>query len=142
STSTLTNNQVVTCVLTSSSACGTDATLGTANTINATNSGIGVAYPSYYGNGRQQYLIRASELTALGFSAGNITSLGFEINSTVGNPATLNGYTIKIGTTASSVTTTTFQNPTFTNVFGPLDYTPTVNSLNIHTFNTPFVWNG
>ena len=119
---------------------GTSA-LGTATGTNGSTSDIGAAYPIYYGNGRQQYLILASEMTALGFTAGNITSMGFTVGGTVGNPATLNGYSIKMAATAVT-TITTFQNPTFTSVWGPTNYTPTLNALNTHTFTTPFVWDG
>ncbi len=143
-TTTLTNNQIVSCVVTSVSGCSSALSnvLGTGTTTNATNIDLGVAYPTYYGNGRQQYIIRASELTALGFSAGNFTSLGFSNAGTVGNPATLNGYTIKMAMTASTTSTTTFLNPSFTTVFGPVNYTPTLNAINTHTFSTPFVWDG
>ena len=141
-TSTLTNGQAVSCVSTMTANCSSLVinTLGTGTGLNPTatvaTSGLGNAYPTYYGNGRQQYLIRSSELTALGFTAGNINSTGFTINGTTGNPATLNGYTIKIATTAATVLTTTFQTPTFTTVFGPVNYTPVLNSLNTHTFAT------
>ncbi|MFN0033162.1 MAG: MopE-related protein, partial [Flavobacteriales bacterium] len=141
-TSSLTNGQSVTCDVTSAPTCPTIAQLGTGSTLNATTSDLAACYPTYYGNGRQQYLIRASELQALGLSAGNITSVGFIINGTVGDPATMNGYTIKMAQTASTVMTTTFLTPTFTTVFGPVNYTPTVNTTNTHTFGTPFVWDG
>ena len=143
-TTTLTNNQVVSCLVTSTSACSSALinVLGTGTTTNATNIDLGVAYPTYYGNGRQQYVIRASELTALGFSAGNFTALGFSNAGTVGNPATLNGYTIKMAMTGSTTSTTTFLNPVFTTLFGPVNFTPTLNAINTHNFSSPFVWDG
>ena len=144
STSALTNGQIISCTVNANSLCPSSATLGNAasTTLNTTTSDLACAYPTYYGNGRQQYLIKASELTASGFAAGNITSLGFTINSSAGSPAILNGYTIKIASTAATVLTTTFQAPTFTTVYGPINYTPTVNTLNTHNFTTPFAWNG
>lgn len=138
----LTNGQVVTCQLSSTGTCPTIVTLGTSTTTNATNSVTGVAYPTQYGNGRQQYLIRASELTALGLTAGNITSMAFNVAGTTGNPSTLNGYTIRIGHTTSTVMTAAFLAPTFTTVYGPSNYTPTLNGWNTHTFMTPFNWDG
>jgi hypothetical protein len=141
------NGQVVSCEITATTACSSFHvdTLGNGTTTNSSSSmsaNSGAAYPTYYGNGRQQYLVRASELSALGFTAGNITSIGFKVAGTVGDPATLNGYTIKIGATNATVTTTTFLTPTFTTVFGPVNYTPIINSENIHSFTTPFIWDG
>ena len=140
----LTNGQMVSCDVTAIPNCPsiTVRTLGTGTGINTTTSDLGAAYPTYYGNGRQQYLVKASELAALGLSAGNISSLGFSVAGTTGDPATLNGYTVKMAATASTVLTTTFLTPTFTTVFGPINYTPALNAINTHTFSTPFVWNG
>jgi hypothetical protein len=140
--SSLTNAQSITCVVTSSAQCSKIATLGTGTAVNATTSGAGVAYPTRYGNGRQQYIIRATELTALGLAAGNISSIAFRVGSTVGNPVTLNGYTIKMGTTASTAATTTFNTAALTTVFGPVNYAPTINAVNTHNLSTPFYWNG
>jgi hypothetical protein len=142
SSSGLNNGQIVSCVLNSNATCAATATLGTGANTNVTTSDLGAAYPTYYGNGRQQYLIKASELTAIGLAAGNITSIGFNINATTGDPATLFGYTIKIGATSATALTTTFQSSTFTTVFGPANYSPVVNSINKHNFATPFPWDG
>jgi len=148
-TSSLSDGQVISCDVTASVTCPnlTVATLGTATTTNSvastTTSSPGAAYPTYYGNGRQQYILRASELTALGLSAGNLTSIGFNVaTSAIGDPVTLSGYTIKITSTATNTATTTFLSPAFTTVFGPVNYTPIVNSINTHTFSSPFPWNG
>ncbi len=143
-TSTLINGQAVSCDIASFSSCTQDVTntLGAGTGTNVTNTSLSAAYPTYWGNGRQQYLIKASELTALGLSAGNITSLGFNVAGTTGNPSTLNGYTIKIAQTASTVMTTTFLTPVFTTVFGPVNYTPILNSINTHPFISPFSWDG
>lgn len=138
------NGQTVSCTVTATPTCPvlTYKNLGTATTTNASTSSLGAAYPTYYGNGRQQYLIRASELTALGLSAGNMASIGFTTGTTLGDPATLNGYTIKIGTTTATAASATFLAPTFTTVYGPVNYTPTLSATNTHVFNTPFTWNG
>ncbi len=140
----LTTGQIISCDITSTPTCAsfTSATIGTGTNLNATTSDLGVAYPTYYGSGRQQYLIKASELIAAGYSAGNINSIGFNVGGTTGDPATLLGYTIKMAHSAVTVTTTTFQAPVFTTVFGPVNYTPTLNSINTHTLISPFVWNG
>ena len=143
-TTSLGNGDNISCIVTSDATCApaTVFTLGTGTALNSTTSDLAAAYPSYYGNGRQQYLIRASELTTLGAMAGNISSLGFTINSTIGSPATMNGYTIKLAMTASTVMTSAFLNPAFTTVFGPVNFTPVVSSTNTHAFASPFTWDG
>ena len=140
----LTNGQTVNCIISATATCPAIQTLGTGTTANDYRSDLGAAYPTYYGNGRQQYLIRASELTALGLTTGYIKSLGFslKIGGVVGDPVTLNGYTIKIAQTTSTSMTTTFLAPTFTTVFGPVNYTPILNSVNTHVFSNSFFWNG
>ncbi|MBK6444630.1 MAG: IPT/TIG domain-containing protein [Bacteroidetes bacterium] len=144
STTALTDGQTVSCSVTATPTCPltSGVTLGTGTSLSSTTSGLASAYPSYYGNGRQQYLIRASELTGLGFTSGPINSLGFTINGTLGDPDTLNGYTIKMALVAATTLNSTFQAPTFTTVYGPVNYLPALSSLNTHTFTTPFTWNG
>ncbi|MFM9027880.1 MAG: hypothetical protein ACKOQ6_07770, partial [Bacteroidota bacterium] len=144
-TSSLTNGQSISCVITANVSCPnlTSFTLGTGTSTNTTTSDLAAAYPTYYGNGRQQYLIRASELTALGMTASNIQSLAFRVTGNAGDPATLNNYRIRIGTTTSTAySNTTFLSSTFTIVYGPQNYTPMLTGWNTHTFSTPFSWNG
>ena len=142
SSSSLTNGQVVTCQVSTAGSCPTFFNLGTGTTVNSLTSGAGAAYATYYGNGRQQYIIRASELTALGMAAGSsIGSLGFDVGAATGDPLTLNGFTIKMGNVTATTSTTTFQTGA-TSVFGPVNYTPALNSINTHTLSTPFIWNG
>jgi hypothetical protein len=142
SSSSLANGQVITCQVTTAGSCPSFYNLGTGTTFNSLTSGAGAAYATYYGNGRQQYIIRASELTALGMVAGSsIGSIGFDVGSATGDPLTLNGFTIKMGNVSATTSTTTFQTGA-TTVFGPVNYTPTLNNMNTHNFTTPFVWNG
>ena len=62
---------------------GTMHFIGASNVQNTPSS-----YPSIYGNyfrgAKHQILIRASELTAAGMSAGNINSIGFDVVSPSG----------------------------------------------------------
>lgn len=137
-----TNGQTIRCDINASATCPTIKAFGTGTGFNDYRSDLGAAYPTYYGSGRQQYLIRASELTALGLSTGYINSLGFSVAGTLGDPNTLNGYTIKLGQTNATVMTTTFLTPTFTTVFGPVNYKPTLNAVNTHLFSNAFYWDG
>ncbi|RYZ54476.1 MAG: hypothetical protein EOP49_05085, partial [Sphingobacteriales bacterium] len=131
-------------VLTASFIKSGTATIGSGTGSNATNSNLGSAYPTWYGNGRQQWLVLASELNAMGFTQGNFTSIGFNVaTGAVGNPATLNGYTIKImATAATSITAFQPANATSMTVWGPQNYTPVGNSVNTHSFASPFYWDG
>ncbi len=132
----------VTCVVNTIPACGNRYALGNSTTQNSVTSNVGSAYPTYYGNGRQQYLILASELSASGVTAGYLRSLSFNVGSSVGNPDTLKSYTIKLANTTVTSLTRAFQTPALTTVFGPLHYKPTINSINTHFFTTPYYWNG
>ena len=92
-----------------------------------------------YGGMKGQYLIRASELTAAGLSAGNITGMSFFVSAA---GATYNGFTMQIGNTALT------QMPATANIQGSLttvknsyNITPVVNENNI-VFDTPFNWDG
>ncbi len=138
----LTNGQTVRCDISASATCPTIKTFGTGVALNNFRSDLGAAYPTYYGSGRQQYLIRASELIALGLSAGTLNSIGFSVAGTIGDPNTLNGYTIKLAQTNATVLTTSFLAPTFTTVFGPVNYKPTLNVINTHPFSNSFNWDG
>ncbi|MCF8372923.1 MAG: choice-of-anchor D domain-containing protein [Bacteroidales bacterium] len=113
--------------------------LGTDNYISATSGSS--AYPSpystyYYGN-REQYLIHADELWALGLTAGPITSIKF--NTITAAPMSMTNFEIKVGhTNVSELTewqsglTQYFFDPSFNDVVG----------WNEHIFATPFYWDG
>ncbi|MCX6231020.1 MAG: right-handed parallel beta-helix repeat-containing protein [Bacteroidetes bacterium] len=110
--------------------------VGTGNVVN-TSSTYPTPYGQFYNGSKEQYLIKASELTALGFIAGNITSLGFDVVVPAGAPLT--NYTIKIGHTNQTALSTwvsgltqVYSNVTDTNKVG----------WNMYNFSTPFVWNG
>ena len=141
-TGSLTGDNDISCNITATATCPTRQTLGTGTLLNNTRSDLGAAYPTYYGNGRQQYLVRSSELTGLGLTKGYINSIAFNVGDSVGDPATLNGYTIKIAQTAATSMSTNFLTPVFTTVFGPVNYKPILSTVNTHTFSTPFYWDG
>ncbi|MFH2143670.1 MAG: GEVED domain-containing protein [Bacteroidota bacterium] len=102
-----------------------------------------VSYPYYgsYSDARSQFIITASELTAMGFCGGtSLTSLSFNVKTKYSSAAYKN-FTISLGhTSASSFSTATWLAPTFTQVFNG-NYTTAV-GWNLHTFSTGFAWNG
>lgn len=142
SSTTLTSGQTVKCDISYNFSCPSQAIIGTGTAVNDYRSNSGAAYPTYYGNGKQQYLVRAAELDAQGITAGKISSISFNVASGIGDPVILNGYTIKIAQTSVNVMTNAFLAPTFTTVFGPANYTPTLNTWNRHQFSTPVDWDG
>ena len=118
-------------------------TLGTGTGTNSASSTGNAGYPApfgaYYENSRQQYLIQASELSALGMVAGSqISSIGFSV-ATLGTSGIHKSYTLAMGNTPQTAIAT-FESG-LTTVYGPADYQP-ISGVNTFTFSAPFVWNG
>jgi hypothetical protein len=104
--------------------------------------------PGGWGGAKTQYIIKASELTAQGLSAGNITAIGCE-PTTAGQ--TYTGFFVNIGHTTQSAMTTAFITTGLTEVYaGPLadnGFLPVANTVNTLTFGTggsvpTFAWDG
>lgn len=96
---------------------------------------------SYYGGAKQQMLYTATELTALGFTAGTIiNSIAFEMSAV--EARTLQNYEISMQNSAlTSFTSTSFVTSGFTNVKAAGNVTPTV-GVNTIVLDSPFAWNG
>jgi len=119
------------------------STVGTGNNPNTT-SGAGVAaWPTAYGNSesnsRQQFLYRASELTAQGMAAGKITGLAFDLISNNG-AATYYGYTIKMGCTSASTLTNWVSG--LSTVFNGKTINVSTPGLQYHPFDNIYEWDG
>jgi hypothetical protein len=109
------------------------------------STGYPAPYTVYYGGQRMQMLILANELLAAGFSPGTpITSIQFPVVSFGANWGSTitenNNFQVNIGTTALTALSA-FQSG-LTNVVAPANFTPVVGYNNLHTFSTPFIWNG
>jgi hypothetical protein len=115
----------------------TTYTVGT-GTVNNGTTGYPNPYGNWYWGARHQFLVRASELTAAGLTAGNIDRISFNVIST--NGVTHNGFTIRLGCT-SATTLSTFVTTGMSTVFGPTNHTPFV-GWNSHLFSTPYFWDG
>lgn len=117
-----------------STATSANITLGAGATTATSYDGI---FYHLYGGAQTQFLVRASELIALGFSAGNINSLG--INMASANLAYA-GFAVSIASTTTA-TTTGFVTDAFTSVYNSASFAPTV-GLNTFTFSNAFPWDG
>ncbi|WP_169312056.1 T9SS type A sorting domain-containing protein [Fluviicola taffensis] len=105
-------------------------------------TGSGDYYNPFYhlfGGIKSQYIIRASELTAAGFTAGNFASVALNIG-TVGSP--YSGFTLHVGTTAATDLSAGLNAATLTQVYSNPSLVLTASSLNTFTFNTPYFWDG
>lgn len=98
--------------------------------------------PFYYNWGgiKDQFIVRASELTAAGIIAGNINSIGLDLAAAGVN---FDGFTIHIAHTANTVASTALvPTASLTQVYSNPSLTMTPNSVNTFTFSTPFLWDG
>ena len=122
---------------------GEDVTL-TASATTPANGQIGTAttttsaYPYYrlYGSAKTQMMYLASELTAAGLTAGNIYSIGFNITLTGG---TIPNFSVSMKNTTNSTLTALETGLTVVNTTAT--FTPVL-GVNMHTFSTPFYWDG
>lgn len=112
------------------------------NTIGTNNTSLSQPFRAEFTDARTQMVYLASELTAAGFSAGTISSVGLNVVSKV-STGTFDGFTIKMKNTATSTLTgggVPFESGA-TPVFGPVSYATTA-GLNTFTLSSAFVWDG
>jgi len=114
-------------------------TIGSGTTVNTT-SGVPTPYGTYYKNFHQQFLVLASELNDAGGGAGNITSIAFNV-SNLNTCSPMPNYTIKLKSTTQTTLSTTFEVGDYTTVWNAPEFMP-VTGWNVHTFTTPFNWDG
>jgi hypothetical protein len=120
--------------------------VGTTGTSASTTSTNGITpYSSVYEGAREQYLVRASELTALGLSAGNLTTLSFKVTSAGAGTVTQKNFTIKMAHTAQQSLASAYGTPVggfttvYTNVAG--EPAPAVGTKT-YALTTFFAWDG
>jgi hypothetical protein len=108
---------------------------------NTTSSSAYMPFYGYAASSRQDYIIPASELTALGFSAGYLNSVGLK-PTTVGTPnvGTVN-ISLKLMPQNYTTASTTYQTG-MQNVYTQANTVLQPNTINTFTFQTPFYWDG
>jgi len=117
-----------------------DFTIGTGTNTNSYYSNP-TPYQDYYEGDRQQFLYRASELTAAGMSPGFIYAIKWDVVNTNGsNPQ---GWSMYMGTTTANSLTSTFEPTPSILVYGPAStsFFPS-SGVNSYTLSSPFFWNG
>lgn len=120
--------------------------LGSATTVNSSTS-YPAPYSTYYGGVKHQMLIRASELTAMGYTAGTVISkIGFTVAS-VGSAFTgsLSDFRIDMGHTSTNSLSSSAFIGGLSNVLPAATVSIPITGLPAivtHTFATPFTWNG
>lgn len=133
------NTTPTACGLSTVPCYGTDTTsvIGTGT---ATNSATG--YPAPFGNfrpsARHQFLVRATELTTAGFSAGLMTGIAFNVTA-INGASTYNNFSVKVGCTSLNAMGFAWQ-PT-SQVMAPSNVTLAV-GWNWLNFDTPYMWDG
>ncbi|MCB5279544.1 MAG: carboxypeptidase regulatory-like domain-containing protein [Candidatus Cloacimonetes bacterium] len=115
------------------------AQIGTGTETNST-TGVPTPYGTFYKNFRQQYLYTADEIYAAGGVPGLINALAFNVADVAGCSPMPN-YRIRVKHTTQEALTTTFEEGEYTQVFHADEFLPT-NEWNVHSFSTPFFWNG
>ncbi|GGD14845.1 hypothetical protein GCM10011343_02330 [Flavobacterium orientale] len=125
----------------------TNKALGNGGT---SSSSVGQSFlPGFWGGAKTQYIIKASELEALGLLPGSITALGFQPTS---SGQTYQGFSVSLGYTTQETATTTFVTGGLTQVYSGTEadagFTPVANVLNTLAFGTgagsasSFEWDG
>lgn len=112
--------------------------IGTATTLT-----VQTEQPTAFCNRWDQYwnqtIFTAAELQAAGLTAGNITSIAYNITS-LGSGTNVTNFSVRIGTTIENIVTS-FQTTGLTTVYGPATYTHAI-GVNTITFDTPYLWDG
>jgi gliding motility-associated-like protein len=124
--------------------------IGTGTTVASYNSGSDYVYGDFGSTGgvRTQIIYRASELTAQGFSAGQITNMQLDVgaiqtNGGSASSVTLNAFTIQIGCTSTSAfaSSSAWITTGFTTVF-PSTAVTVVPGWNTYNFPNSYNWDG
>jgi hypothetical protein len=104
-----------------------------------TSSTYPAPYGNWYGSVKQQYLYKASELSAAGITPGKLNQIDFNISSIAGITSYFN-YSISIGCTNLSSLGSGFESGLY-NVFPSQTYNITT-GWNAHPFVNAYEWDG
>ncbi len=125
--------------LTTTQGVNATVTIGTGTVQNSTTT-YPAPYGQWYTGARHQMLVLASELTGQGLTAGNISSMAFNVAGVYSTQAYTNVNLYMFSTSLTALTTTFATAPSTPN-YTSSGYTVTT-GWNTHTFSTPFAWDG
>ena len=98
-------------------------------------------FQNYYGGSKQQMLVRAAELTALGMSANGARISDLAIYMAAAGTPNLQNVTIKMQNTTLAQLTASVVSTGWTTVYTAATFTPSA-GINNMALATPFDWNG
>ncbi|MCB5271159.1 MAG: carboxypeptidase regulatory-like domain-containing protein [Candidatus Cloacimonetes bacterium] len=105
-----------------------------------TTTGSPTPYGTWYRSFRQQYLYTATDFYGAGGMPGTITALAFNV-AALNTCSPMPNYRIRMKLTDAEALTPTFETGDYTTVYTNASYMPILD-LNVHTFDTPFFWDG
>lgn len=122
-----------------------DVVVGTGTTANTAST-----YPAPFNckqkQVKEQYLLRAADLIALGMEAGNLNSLSFNVSTvTVGSnqpAARVLDFNLKLTTTTQDQASEWFSNLTTVYTSDSIGFTSTSTGWKTLVFDTPYYWDG
>ena len=140
STATTCPGQIVQLSATGGNIGGQPSPIGT-GTVQNSGTTYPTPYGAYYETVRQQYLVLASELVAAGIQPGaSLSSLTFDVGALNGSGVHID-FKIRMAHTSVTALAIPLITPSLQLVYGPVNYQPLLGS-NLHTFSTPFAWDG
>lgn len=102
-------------------------------------------YSMYYGGQKMQFMVRASELSAAGFTTGTpLTDIRFPVVSLGSGwgPQVQACQNFQVSVKATTLTSLTQMQSNLTVLVPALNYTPVIGYNNAHVFTVPFAWDG
>lgn len=134
------SSQLGACGISTSNACFSTPSVYQLGNITGANTATTYPTPfgNWYKNAKHQFLFKASELQAMGLSAGKITEIAWDITAVNGTP-TYYDYTINMGCTPS--TSLTNWETGLVNVFTPQNVNVNV-GMNTLVFTNAYEWDG
>ena len=123
----------------------TTVAVGTGNTTLGVSSSAGglSPYSQFYEGQRTQYLFKATELSALGLTAGGLSGMSFNVTSALAT-MTFTNYTIKMYHTTATDLAASYATASgaSTTVFGPAQLSSPTAGVNNIAFASNFNWDG
>ncbi len=120
-------------------------TCGPSNTVTPSSYSYPTPYGNYYTKMRAQYIYTASELNTAGITAGNISSIAFNVTNLNGTITSYPNFNISVGCSGQSTFTSLSDETSLisglTNVYSNASVNVTT-GVNTYNFTQPYSWDG